>query len=83
MELKPKIQAIFIILTITAFYDILKSKEVIFMKEELSTGWRVFIAILCMLVFGFLTVFFGTDSWTQVLQNALLGTIALFVVLIR
>lgn len=53
------------------------------MKEELSTGWRVFIAILCMLVFGFLTVFFGTDSWTQVLQNALLGTIAVFVVLIR
>ncbi|MCH5316699.1 MAG: hypothetical protein J1E05_01865 [Eubacterium sp.] len=53
------------------------------MKEELSTGWRIFIAILCMLGFGFLTIVFGTFSWTEVLQNALLGTIAVFVVLIR
>ena len=53
------------------------------MKEELSTGWRAFIAVLCMLVFGFLTILFGTFSWAEVFQNALLGTIAVFVVFIR
>lgn len=53
------------------------------MKEELSTGWRVFIAILCMVVFGFLTIFFGTYSWAEVFQNALLGTIAVFVVFFK
>lgn len=53
------------------------------MKEELSTGWRFFIAILCMVGFGFLTIFFGTYSWAEVFQNALLGTIAVFVVFFK
>ena len=53
------------------------------MKDELSTGLRVVVAILCMLLFGWLTIVFGTDSWTTVIQNALLGTIAVFVVILK
>ncbi|MDE6385948.1 MAG: hypothetical protein K2L36_07385 [Eubacterium sp.] len=48
--------------------------------KELSIGFKLLIAIVLFLFFGWISITIGSYDWQEVLQTALLGVIAVFVV---